>query len=305
MGERLKGKNAVVTGAGRGIGREITLDLAAEGANVLVNDFGVKIDGTSPSNLPAEKAAEEVMRLGVKALANFEDVSDFQASERIIRSCVENLGSIDILCNVAGILRDRMVFNMSEQEWAAVLAVHLTGTFNCIRHATSFMRKQRSGRIINVTAPAWKGTVGQCNYGAAKGGIVSLTYAIAREMGRYGVTCNAISPAASTRMTLSPETMAGIEARLKAGLITQDEYDRFRNLPGPEYVPPIVVFLGSEAASNINGQVFGCWGGHVSVFSEPVEIRSIHKQGKWTVEELEDLVPRILLAGHVNPAPGP
>lgn len=297
MTKRLSGKNAVVTGSGRGIGREIALALAAEGAGIVVNDFGVKVDGTSPSGLPAEKVAEEVMQLGVKAVANFEDVSDYQAAERLIKNCVENLGSIDILCNTAGILRDRMVFNMSEQEWDAVLAVHLKGTFNCIRHASPFMRTQRWGRIINVTAPAWRGTIGQCNYGAAKGGIASLTYAIALEMGRYGVTCNAISPFAATRMTLSPGTIAGIEARLKAGLITQAEVDNFKNLPGPEYVPPIVVYLASEAASKVNGRVFGCGGGKVSLYSEPQEIKQIYKKEKWTVEELEELVPGFLLTG--------
>lgn len=295
MAKRLSGKNAVVTGAGRGIGREIALALAVEGANVVVNDLGVKVDGTTPSGGPAEEVVEEVKRLAVKAVFNPEDVSNFHGAERLINTCVENLGSIDILCNIAGILRDRMVFNMSEQEWDSVLAVHLKGTFNCIRHATPFMRKQRWGRIINVTAPAWKGTIGQCNYGAAKGGIASLTFSIALEMGRYGVTCNAISPFAATRMTLSPETIAGIEARLKAGLITQAEFDNFKNLPGPEYIPPIVVYLAGEKAYNINGRVFGCGGGKVSLYSHPEEIKQIYKKEKWTVEELEEMVPGFLL----------
>lgn len=303
MGERLKGRNALVTGAGGGIGREIALALAAEGANVVVNDYGVKVDGTSPTALPAEKVADEIKKMGVKAIANFGDVSSFKDAEKMVKDCVDTFGRIDIICNVAGILRDRMVFNMSEEEWDGVIDVHLKGTFNTIRHATPLMRQQRYGRIINVTSDAWRGTVGHCNYGAAKGGITSLTYAVAREMGRYGVTCNAICPMAGTRMTLSPETIAGFQQRLKAGLITQAQYDAFISIPGPEFIPPIAVYLVREDSANINGQVFGCEGGRISIFPEPVLSRSIFKIGKWTLDELEKIIPISLLQSYVNPAP--
>lgn len=303
MGDRLKGRNALVTGGGGGIGREIALALAAEGANVVINDYGVKVDGTSPTAMPAEKVAEEIRKMGGRAATNFGNVASFKDAEKMVKEVVDNFGRIDILCNIAGILRDRMVFNMSEEEWDGVINVHLKGSFNTIRHATPLMRQQRYGRIINVTSDAWRGTVGHCNYGAAKGGLTSLTYAIARELGRYGVTCNAICPMAGTRMTLSPETIAGFQQRLKAGLISQAQYDAFISIPGPEYIPPIVVYLVREASANINGQIFGCEGGRVSIFPEPVLSRSVYKTGKWTLDELEKIVPISLLQGYVNPAP--
>ncbi len=303
MGERLKGRNAVVTGAGGGIGREIALALAAEGANVVVNDFGVKVDGSAPTAMPAEKVAEEIRKLGVKAVANFGNVASFKDAEKIVKDCVDNFGRIDILCNIAGILRDRMVFNMSEEEWDAVLGVHTKGSFNLIRHASPFMRQQRYGRIINTTSDAWRGTVGHCNYGAAKGANTSLTYAIARELGRYGITCNAICPMAGTRMVLSPETLAGFKQRLKTGMMTQAQYDAAISMPGPEFIAPIVVYLVMEASGNINGQIFGCEGGRVSIFPEPVLSKSVYKIGKWTLDELEKIVPISLLQGYVNPSP--
>lgn len=303
MGDRLKGRNAVVTGAGGGIGREVALALAAEGANVVVNDYGVKVDGTSPTASPAEKVVEEIKKMGSKAVANFGNVANFKDAEKMIKDCVDNFGRIDILCNIAGILRDRMVFNMSEEEWDAVIAVHLKGSFNTIRHASPLMRQQRYGRIINTTSDAWRGTVGHCNYGAAKGGLTSLTYAIARELGRYGVTCNAICPMAGTRMVLSPETIAGFQQRLKTGMMTQAQYDAAINMPGPEFVAPVVAYLVREASGTINGQIFGAEGGRISIFPEPALARSIFKIGKWTQDELEKIIPSTLLQGYVNPAP--
>src|SRR3972149_5567150 len=256
MGKKLANKAAVVTGAGRGIGREIALFLAGEGARVVVNDPGVTRDGAGQDSKPADEIVAEIKKRGGEAVANYDSVVDFAAAERIINSCAEKFGRIDILVNVAGILRDRMVFNMSEEEWDAVLDVHLKGSFNLIRHASPLMRQQRYGRIINTTSDAWRGTVGHCNYGAAKGGLTSITYAIAREMGRYGVTCNGICPMAGTRMVLSPETVAGFKQRLKAGMMTQAQYDAAVNMPGPEYIAPIVAYLVREASGNINGQVF-------------------------------------------------
>ncbi len=307
MGDGLKGRNAVVTGAGRGIGREIALALGREGANVLVNDLGASITGTEAAATPADEVVAEIKKMGVSAAANYESVTDFDAAERIIKACVDNFGRIDILVNVAGILRDRMLFNMSEEEWDAVIAVHLKGTFNTTRHASRLMREQKWGRIINTTSDAWRGTVGHANYGAAKGGIVSFSYAVAREMGRYGVTCNVICPIAATRMTLSDEVKEGFKKRLDAGLVTKERYDEIMSIPPPEFVPPVAVYLASDHAVDINGAVLGCGGGRVALYSEPVEIRGIYKDhqkdGPWTMDELKDLVPKTLLTGYVNPAP--
>lgn len=306
MSEKLKGKAAVVTGAGRGIGREIALALAAEGAGVVVVDPGVARDGSGTDLAPAEEVVSEIKARGGVAVANFNSVADFQAAEEIIKSCVENFGRVDIVVNCAGVLRERMIWNMTEEDWDTVINVHLKGTFNVCRHACVKMREQRSGRVINFTSDAWRGTVGQCNYGAAKGGIVSLTRAIAREMGRYGVTANCVAPIAATRMTMTEEVKAGMKKRLESGLITKEFYDSFMAMPGPEYVPPMVVYLASDAAANINGQVFHIEKGRAAIYSEPIEVRAIYKtveNGMFRVEELEEFVPKTLLTGYVNPAP--
>lgn len=300
MKKRLQGKSAVVTGAGRGIGREIALALAAEGAKVVVNDAGVARDGTGSSAAPADEVVQLIKSRGGVAMANYESVADFTAAKRIIKACVDNFGKVDILCNVAGIARERMIFNMSEEEWDAVISVHLKGTFNCTRHACVRMREEKGGRIINTTSEAWRGTVGQSNYGAAKGGIVSFTKSVAREMGKYGVTCNAISPGAATRMTLTEEVKAGYQKRYEAGLITKEQLDLMSNIPGPEFVPPMVLYLCTDEASYISGKVFGCTGGLITIYSDPEPTRSIQKdyqkEGPWTLDELMKLVPEELAA---------
>jgi NAD(P)-dependent dehydrogenase (short-subunit alcohol dehydrogenase family) len=255
---------------------------------------------------PADEVVADIQKKGGAAVANYSSVVDFKAAESIIKSCVDNFGRIDFLVNCAGILRERMIFNMSEDEWDAVIAVHLKGTFNCCRHACSVMRGQRYGRIINLVSDAWRGTVGQCNYGAAKGGIVSLTRAIAREMGRYGVTCNAICPIAATRMTMTEEVKAGFKKRFEAGLISKEQYEGMVNMPGPEYIPPAAIYLASDAAANINGQVLHIERGRVAIYSEPVEVKAIYKSeagGMWSIDDLEEFVPKTLLSGYINPAP--
>ena len=295
MGDKLKGKSAIVTGAGRGIGRAIAMALAQEGASVVVNDFGVKRDGTDPAPGPADEVVQEIKSLGGKAVANYGDISSWLDSENLIKACLDNFGKLDILVNVAGILRDRMIFNMSEDEWDSVIRVHLKGTFNCTRHACVLMRQQRGGRIINTTSAAWLGNTGQINYVAAKAGIVNITRSVAREMGRYGVTCNAIAPGAATRMTSDP-TVA--EATKTKGYRPTQE--------GPEHVAPIVVYLCTDQAANINGLVFGAAGGKLSVYSEETELKSIYKdlsKGHWTQAELELLMPVSLARALVNPAP--
>ena len=306
MAGMLDGKSAVVTGGAGGIGRQMCLALAAEGAKVVVNDVGAARDGSGGDVAAADKVVEEIKEKGGAAVANYDSVVDFSGAENIIKSCVDSFGKIDILMNLAGPLRERMIWNMTEEDWDTVLSVHLKGTFNCCRHACVQMRQQGSGRIVNAVSDAWRGTVGQSNYGAAKAGIVGLTRAIAREMGKSGVTCNAIAPIAATRMTLDEGVKAGMKKRLDAGLITQEYYDNLMRMPGPEYIPPIVVYLASDAAANINGQVFHIEKGRVAIYSEPIEVKAIYKteaDGMWTPEELVEYVPKTLLVGYTNPAP--
>ena len=306
MGDRLKGKNAIVTGGGAGIGRAVSLAMAAEGANVLVVDYGVSMKGEGADATPAEKVAAEIKANGRNAVAHFGNVADFKEGEKIISHCVQSFGRVDILVNSAGILRERMVWNMTEEEWDAVIAVHLKGHFNLCRHASGLMRQQRYGRIINITAEAWRGATGQVNYCAAKGGIVSLTRALARELGRYGVTANAIAPLAGTRLTLRPEIVAAAKKNLEAGLISKEFYEWQLYMPAPEYVAPLFVYLASDKASNINGRVFHITKGKVAIYQEPVEQFAMYKadgESMWTVDDLEKHLPASLLVGYINPAP--
>jgi len=304
MGERLKGRNAVVTGGAGGIGTEVCLALAAEGAKVVVNDVGATRDGSGATSGPSDNTVNEIKKRGGIAIANYNSVVDFASAEKLIQACVDEFGRIDILVNTHGNLRDRMIWNMSEDDWDSVISIHLKGAFNTCRHACVKMREQRYGRIINVTSTAWRGTVGHVNYGAAKGGVVSLTRAIAREMGRYGVTANCFDPSARTRMTFNEEVKAGFKKRLDKGLITKEQYDQLMKMPGPEHIPPIIVYLATEEAGNINGQVFHCEQGRIGLYSEPIEAKAIFNEGQiWGVDELVDFVPRSLLVGYTNPAP--
>ncbi len=296
----LDGKVAVVTGAGRGIGRAIALMMAREGAKVVVNDPGVGPDGVGHDRGPADQVVAEIREAGGEAVANYESVADFEAAGRIIGQAVEAYGRIDILVNNAGILRDRMVFNMTEEEWDAVIAVHLKGTFNCTRHAAVLMRQQRFGRIINVSSiSGLRGNSGQANYGAAKAGIAGFTRVVARDLGRYGVTCNAIAPAALTRMT------AGLaELRAQRGAPVETPPARLVEMT-PEHVAPLVVYLASDEAWNINGKIFHVAGGYISLAFEELPRHQITKDGMWTIEELAELVPRFLMQDVPNPAPPP
>ena len=311
MGERLKGRSALVTGAGRGIGKAVALALAEQGANILVCDLGVAMDGTGCDQGPADDTVKECRSLGVKATAYYADVSDFKATEQMVKACVSNYGSVDILCNIAGILRPKMIFNMSEEDWDRVLAVHLKGTWNLCRHASVVMRQQRYGRIVNCTSEAYAGTVGHTNYAAAKGGIVSLTYAVAREMGRYGVTCNAFAPRARTRLSVGDDQDQGLQRRIEAGLISQERLQGMeetrREGADPEHFAPFIAYLASDAAANINGCVFVTSRATIGIWNHPKVIRKFTRgweiEEKWGIEELEKRVPEELLVGYVNPAP--
>ncbi|GIW40612.1 MAG: 3-hydroxyacyl-CoA dehydrogenase [Candidatus Binatia bacterium] len=298
MGRRLEGKVAVVTGAGRGIGRAVAELLAREGAAVVVNDLGVEVDGRGAQQGPASEVAEKIRAEGGRAVPNFDNVADFEAARRIVETAVREFGRLDILVNVAGILRDRMIFNMTEEEWDAVVAVHLKGTFNCTRHAAVLMRQQRSGRIINFSSTSGLyGNSGQANYGAAKDGIAGLTRVVARDLGKYGVTVNAIAPAAATRMTATvPERARAVRA--SRGMAPPPPLRA-----EPEDVAPFVVYLATDRAADINGQTFFVMGGVVSWLPDPAPVRTIAKNGRWTPEEIATVFPRTLGMDLVNPAP--
>jgi len=302
MSERLKEKVALVTGAGRGLGRCHALALAAEGAKIVVNDLGGALDGTGAAKTPADDVVAEIKAMGSDAIANYEDVASFEGAEKMVKCAMDNFGRLDILVNNAGVLRDRMVFNMSEQEWDTVLKVHLYGHFNCARHASSVFRQQRSGRIVNTSSAAGLGNMGQANYSAAKEGIVGLTRTLARDLGRYGITCNAIRPMAGTRMTLTPELKAAWGKSMGVSGADLDNFMKTIFTP-PENVSPFVVFLCTDEAANINGRTFSVMGGEVHLYSEPEYIKSIYTKGTWTVDELCELVPVSLASGLENPTP--
>ncbi|RLC93473.1 MAG: 3-hydroxyacyl-CoA dehydrogenase [Chloroflexi bacterium] len=303
MGERLKGKVAVVTGAGRGLGRAEALLLAQEGASVVVNDLGGGANGTGADASPADKVVKEIRDRGGEAVANYDSVAVPEGGENIIKTALETFGRLDILVNNAGVLRDRMVFNMTPEEWDTVLKVHLYGHFHCIRPACAIFRQQRSGRIINTSSEVGLGSPGQANYAAAKEGIVGLTRAVARDMGKYGVTCNAVRPRAATRLTVAPELAAAIEDARARGAEMPVGAEVTAFLPVPDDVVPFVVYLATDEAANINGCTFLITGDQVALYSEPVPVKTIYKRGVWTLDELCAAVPGTLAAGLVNPAP--
>ena len=300
MGDRLKGKVAAITGGGRGIGRSHALLFAAEGAKVVVNDLGGAADGTGAAKGPADEVVDEIKKMGGEAVANYDNVATHEGGENIIKTAIDNFGRLDILVNNAGVLRDRMVFNMTEEEWDTVQKIHLYGHFYCTRPACVVMRQQRGGRIVNTSSSSGLGNRGQANYAAAKEGIVGFTRTVARDMGRYGVTCNAIRPTAATRMPVSPEMEAALKKREEVGL-PAPAYDLTRLTP--EAIAPLVVFLCTDEAANINGCTFAVRAGEIHLMTDPVVEKSIHKDGRWTVGELCEVVPRSLAAGLVNPSP--
>jgi NAD(P)-dependent dehydrogenase (short-subunit alcohol dehydrogenase family) len=299
MARNLEGKVAVVTGAGRGIGRGIAELMAAEGASVVVNDLGCAVDGAGNEAKAADEAVDAIRRAGGRAVASYDSVADFAAAERIVQTAVREFGRLDVLVNVAGILRDRMVFNMSEEEWDAVVAVHLKGTWSCTRHAARVMREQKSGRIISFSSTSGLyGNPGQCNYGAAKDGIAGMTRVVARELGKYGITVNAIAPVAHTRMTQNVPS-GSRQKRLERGISVPT-----RALFGaPEDVAPMVAYLATDAAADVNGQVFLVNGGMISRLADPAPARTIQKNERWTPQEIALLFPRTFGMDLVNPAP--
>ncbi|MEM7249948.1 MAG: SDR family NAD(P)-dependent oxidoreductase [Pseudomonadota bacterium] len=302
----LEGKSALVTGAGRGIGREISVLLAQQGASVVVNDPGVGRGGEGNDQGPADEVVDVIKSAGGTASANYDSVADYASAGRMVQQCVDDYGKIDILVNVAGMLRERMIWNMTEDDFDSVINVHLKGHWNMCHHASKHMRTARHGRIINFSSDAFKGSVGQCNYSAAKAGIIGLTRSCARELGRYGVTSNAMCPLAGTRMTKNDAVIANMQRRLENGLITKEQYENFMSMPGPEFVAPMVVYLATDEAKDVNGQIFHAERSRIHTYYYGQEARSIYKYedgGMFTVDELVNTVPMSLMSGIANEAP--
>jgi len=269
----LEGRVAVVTGAGRGIGREFALCLAAEGASVVVNDIGVGLRGDSTAEDPAAEVCAEIEAAGGHAVPAHDSVSDFAGAERIIGTAIDTFGKIDILVNNAGIVRDRSLVKMDEGDFDAVIATHLKGAFNCARHAVGPMKDAGYGRIINITSSAGlRGNFGQTNYAAAKAGIMGMTFVWALELGRSGITVNALAPAGATRMT--------------ASLYSADQP------PPPTLDPalnaPMVAYLASERAGHVNGQIFGRTDWSFTLFQHPKQIAWMHRDGGWDAEGIAE-----------------
>ncbi|MET8942332.1 SDR family oxidoreductase [Streptomyces sp. NPDC004542] len=274
MGNFLAGKAVAVTGAGRGIGRAVALAAAAEGARVVVNDYGVAADGTSPSSEIADAVVKEIESAGGEAVAVADDISTMAGGQRVVDTALSAYGRLDGVVCVAGILRERMLFNMTEEEWDPVLATHLKGTFTVFRAASAVLRRQRSGTLIGFTSGNHQGSVSQANYSAAKGGIISLVRSAALGLHKYGVTANAVAPVARTRMS------AGVPVELK-------------EIGEPEDVAALVVYLLSERAreQRITGQVYTIAGPKLAVWAQPRELRSAYAAGGWTPEAIAEFLP--------------
>lgn len=295
MTERLKNKVAVITGSGRGIGKAIAVSMAKEGARVVTNAQHPGV---------AEAVAREIVDSGGQAIAFCGDISDFGIAEKLIQTAVETFGRLDILVNNAGIaIGLKPIWEMEEGDWDPMIAVHLKGTFNCLRHACIVMKEQKWGRIVNTTSRARLGLRHNANYGAAKGGIVSLTKCVAVDMAPYGVTCNAYSASAATRMTSSDEMKARLQRSFQAGEISKEFRDSLLNVDIPEVLAPLVVYLCTQEACAITGQVFSITKRDVHVYTEELK-ESIFQDAGWTLEELADAVPQDLLKG-ISGNPGP
>ena len=294
MTRHLEGRVAAVTGGGRGIGREVCRALAAQGAAVVVNDLGVSVAGQKETVSPADDVVKEIKTGGGSAAANHLDISTPEGGEGLVEQAIKEFGKLDILVNVAGILRDRMIFNMTIEEWDAVVRVHLRGHFCTMRPASAHMRERKFGRIINFSSNSALGAPGQPNYAAAKAGILGLTYSAANGLQKYGITVNAIMPGAATRMT---DTIP--EGRLPG---TRPASEEATGTPmDPANVPPIIVYLASDEAAAVNGQCFGASGYRLTRFSHIEPERILYSNGPWDIDHLFKIFKSTLGSGMQPP----
>jgi NAD(P)-dependent dehydrogenase (short-subunit alcohol dehydrogenase family) len=292
-----EGRIVLVTGGGRGIGRGHAMEFARQGAKVVVNDLGAEVDGTGSSEGPAGEVVDAIRKMGGEAVANGDDVSDMDGANRMVRTAVDTFGGLDVVVNNAGILRDRMLVNMTPDEWDGVIRVHLRGTFAPTRAALEYWRERskagqdNDARVINTTSPSGiYGNVGQTNYGAAKAGIAAFTVIAAMEVGRYGVTVNAVSPGALTRMTQN------LSMGQRAAERPPDQFDNL----AAENIAPLVVWLGSTESKGITGRVFNVMGGHISVAEGWVEGPSVDRDRRWDPAELTEVIPDLVAQAAPN-----
>jgi NAD(P)-dependent dehydrogenase (short-subunit alcohol dehydrogenase family) len=288
------GRIVIVTGAGGGIGREHALLFAREGAKVVVNDIGGSRSGEGTDKGPAQQVVDEIEAAGGEGIANTDDISTWDGAERIVQQAIDTFGGLDVVVNNAGILRDRMMTNMTEAEWDAVIKVHLKGTFGPAHFAAAYWRdkskagEQVDGRIINTTSPSGIfGNIGQSNYGAAKAGIAAFTVITSQELGRYGVTVNAIAPTALTRMTEDLGMMEAIGEEGRAAI-------------GPETISPLVVWLGSTQSAGVTGRVFGIFGNKISVAEGWVYGPTVDRDTIWEPGELGEVIPGLVAEAAPN-----
>ena len=282
----LKDKVAIITGAGRGIGKETALFLAKEGAKVLVNDLGANPDGSGEEKI-ADEVVKEIIDLGGKAIANYESVDSFDGGQNIFNSALSGFGAVDILINNAGILRDKTLFNMEESDWDAIMAVHLKGHFNCTKPFVCYIRETNrlNCKIINMSSVSGLiGNFGQTNYGAAKAGIAGFSRSLSMEMAKYKCTVNTISPGAATRLTIDLMKAAGREV---------DESDWKQ---GPQQIAPVITWLCSEEAKEITNQIFHISQGNVGIMQQPAVIKSYKSDDVWSLEKLNHVMPELMEA---------
>ena len=304
MGNRLEGKVAIVTGGGGGIGRGVCRLLAEEGASVVVNDVGGAVDGTGASTGPADELVSEIKENGGVAVSNYDTIATMEGAGKLVQAAIDNFGRVDILMHVAGILRDRMVFNMTEEEWDAVLSVHLYGAFNTVKQVVPHLIEQRSGRIIIFSSGSGLGNSGQTNYAAAKEGQVGFVRSLSRELAPFNITVNAVYPGGDTRMTGSIPDSA-LEIRAQRGISSR------RTVPTkelweprhPDRNAPKAVYLCTDAAENITGEVIGTSGPPMTLYTPRHVSRVIHSDTAWTLDQLEVMMPNAITDGIPNPAP--